>query len=125
MNKVKYHPNGQIASIANESLARYFDINGAVVEQMRFAQGVLHHPTEPAHIRWHDKKIVFYRYCKEGQIHRDGDAPAEFIDIGNKIYRWYTNGRLHRDNGPAVIEKDGRDVVGLQWYFHGKLLERW
>jgi hypothetical protein len=31
--------------------------------------------------------------------------------------RWYSDGRLHRENGPAVMYIDGTNV----WYYHGEI----
>lgn len=41
-------------------------------------------------------------FNQHNQLHRDGDLPARIV--GGVIEYWQ-NGALHRDNGPAVIEK--------------------
>lgn len=39
-----------------------------------------------------------------------------YIDsTGNR--RWFKNGKLHREDGPAYISRDGRQC----WYHHGVL----
>ena len=53
------------------------------------------------------------RWYKNGELHRDG-GPA--VVRGN-IEEWYQNGLLHRDGGPAVEIKNGTKY----WYQHGKL----
>jgi len=35
---------------------------------------------------------------------------------------WYQNGKLHYDDGPAIIDSDGNK----EWYFEGeKVTEKW
>lgn len=53
------------------------------------------------------------RWYKNGILHRD-DGPA-FTFAG--VQAWCQHGKLHRDNGPAKIFFNG----SYQWYQHGKL----
>lgn len=39
------------------------------------------------------------------------------IRFNHHFYAWYFNGRLHREDGPAIICKDG----SRSWYFNGRL----
>lgn len=59
-------------------------------------------------------------YNAEGKIHRDDDKPAMIKkDASGKIIDayWYKDGKLHRDNGPAVDRGDnGTEKI---WYRHG------
>lgn len=53
-------------------------------------------------------------YHKNGKIHRD-DGPAMISPNGDKY--WYKDGVVHRDDGPAIIYSN-RDIY---WYRNGKL----
>ena len=53
------------------------------------------------------------RYFKEGMLHRE-DGPAVIFKDGTQ--HWYKHGMLHRDGGPAVEYKNGRRT----WYTEGK-----
>jgi hypothetical protein len=44
------------------------------------------------------------KYYKNGKVHRD-DGPALISSDGNVVY--CKNGNFHRDNGPAIIGKNG------------------
>ena len=49
-----------------------------------------------------------------GKLHRE-DAPAVEYTYGTK--KWYLNGKLHREDGPAIEYADGTTC----WYLNGKL----
>jgi|TARA_R110000772_G_scaffold64176_5_gene143503 hypothetical protein len=50
--------------------------------------------------------------------HRE-DGPASVYSDGDKY--WYINGKLHREDGPAVlIDTDGVGEVDKYWYINGK-----
>lgn len=49
-----------------------------------------------------------------GELHRDGE-PALIKSNGTK--QWYQYGKLHRNDGPAVITEDIE-----RWYQHGKVV---
>ncbi len=53
------------------------------------------------------------RWHQHGRLHRD-DGPA-VIWFGG-FQEWYQHGKLHRDGEPAVIWPDGT----LRWYQHGE-----
>ena len=44
------------------------------------------------------------RWFKEGKLHREGGPAIEFVD-GEK--RWFKEGKLHREDGPAIEWADG------------------
>ena len=44
-------------------------------------------------------------YVRAGRLHRE-DGPAIVWVDGTQL--WYFDGRLHREGGPAVIHPDGR-----------------
>lgn len=54
-------------------------------------------------------------WAKNGRLHRD-DGPAVIYTDGSE--EWWSNGRLHRDNGPAIIHKNGYKA----WWQNNKLL---
>lgn len=54
------------------------------------------------------------KWNKNGRLHRE-DGPALIEADGGQS--WFKNGKLHRDNGPAEIEADGRHA----WFKNGVL----
>lgn len=56
-----------------------------------------------------------FHYNKEHQLHSENDVPTVRYGIGS--LRWYKNGLLHRDNGPATIDYDG----SCCWFQNGLL----
>jgi hypothetical protein len=81
--------------------------------------------------------IVFYRVVKDEQLmyvyrerveHRTNDdlellhrtdGPAVWYK-NNGIKKWYLNGKLHREDGPAWIYNNGRE----DYYLNGKYLPK-
>jgi hypothetical protein len=64
-------------------------------------------------------RLIAYRggtrewYGPEGKLHRD-DGPA--IERANGTKEWYCGGKLHRESGPAIERADGSRL----WYCEGK-----
>lgn len=54
------------------------------------------------------------RFYREGRLHRD-DGPA-FICANGAEY-WYQYGRKHREDGPAVVYPSGQK----EWWRHGQM----
>ena len=54
------------------------------------------------------------KWYKDGKLHRE-DGPA--VIIGSIRQEWYRNGELHREDGPAVIDGNNYQV----WYRNGEL----
>lgn len=53
----------------------------------------------------------------KGKLHReDGPAVIAPIDIGSYKHEWYKHGQLHRVDGSAVIYPDGRE----EYWFDNK-----
>lgn len=52
-------------------------------------------------------------YYQDGRLHRE-DGPAIEWETGR--YEWYHHGKRHRDDGPAV---DGHHGY-VEWYHYGK-----
>ncbi len=50
---------------------------------------------------------------KDGALHRD-DGPAQIEANGRQ--RWCQHGKYHRDDGPAIMHPDG----SLSWWQHDK-----
>ena len=50
-----------------------------------------------------------------GKLHRE-DGPA--VELANGTKSWYLNGKYHREDGPAVERADGTK----EWYLNGKLI---
>lgn len=46
--------------------------------------------------------------------HRGNDFPAYIQNDGTQL--WYLNGKLHRENNPAVIRSNGI----VEWFQHGR-----
>lgn len=55
------------------------------------------------------------RYFVDGLLHRE-DGPAVVTKIGGKS--WYKNGKLHREDGPAIEEPDGT----CHWNLDGRAI---
>lgn len=90
----------------------------------------LHDPKKgfPAYRRWDIEtgKIIQECYCKNGELHRDGDKPAKIsIDPRTNMLiseEYYDEGVEHRSNGPSQIIRDaatGKTVVE-EWKQKGK-----
>jgi hypothetical protein len=57
------------------------------------------------------------RWFIDGMLHRE-DGPAVEWANGDKF--WYFNGRLHREDGPAVEYSN----LAIQWWLNGKILTK-
>lgn len=55
-----------------------------------------------------------YVWCRDGVLHRDGNAPAVVWGNG-EMQAWFVDGALHRADGPALITKKKQ-----VWYERGK-----
>src|ERR1017187_7779284 len=54
------------------------------------------------------------KYYKDGKLHKE-DGPA--VEFSNGSKKWYRDGLLHNDHGPAV-EWVG---IGKEWWINGEL----
>ena len=54
-------------------------------------------------------------YDEQGRLHRE-DGPA--VEYPNGQRNWYINGKRHRDDGPAIITPSGREY----WFHEGKYI---
>ena len=83
------------------------------VIEYRNAQGELHNSTQPA---YYNSKTGLTKWYLNGQLHRE-DGPAIIDKDGNQY--WYLNGKKHRINGPAVILANG-----TRYWFQDDRLQR-
>jgi hypothetical protein len=60
-------------------------------------------------------KIGTEKWYKNGFKHRGNNLPA--VETFGGKNEWWVNGRLHRDDGPAVIGTDA-----IQWWTNGKFI---
>jgi hypothetical protein len=56
------------------------------------------------------------KWSLNGKLHRE-DGPAVECSNGNKL--WYINGKLHREDGSAVEYADGYK----EWHYQGKHID--
>ena len=62
------------------------------------------------------------KYYKNGKLHRE-DGPARVWDHG--LYEWWLNGELHCETGPCVyFSNDNRVRVADAYYVHGANLSK-
>ena len=71
-------------------------------------------------------------YMKDGELHRDGDKPADINcnKAGQVISRtWSQNGKIHRETGPAYIHYTPERAVKEEhtYYLHNESMtkEEW
>ena len=55
-------------------------------------------------------------YNNEGLLHRE-DGPAVIYKNGPKC--WYLNGKRHRIDGPAIERPNS---INNNWFYHGKFI---
>lgn len=59
-------------------------------------------------------------FMRNGKVHRDLDKPA--VVHMNGHMEWLNDGKLHRENGPAVIFANGKQLYftnGKEWHAEG------
>ena len=82
-------------------------------EEKWYRHGVLHRMGAPARIKTCRGEIYAASWWTDGRLHRE-DGPAKTGEFGNC---WFRHGKLHRDEGPA---KQFGDIY-YAWYKDGKL----
>jgi hypothetical protein len=62
------------------------------------------------------------RWFRRGRLHRE-DGPAIICYNNGRITSeyWYRNGKRHRDDGPASICYENGKIISEYWYHDGKL----
>ena len=83
--------------------------------------GIKYNP--PSEINNYEYAIVLQWKNENGKLHNEnGPAVIGYNENGNISYKlWYINGKLHNDNGPARIAyyKNG-NVKYKEWYVNDK-----
>jgi len=80
----------------------------------------------PEHASKHKQTVlsngtVVEAWRKDGKLHReDGPALVERYPDGTVIEQWYRNGKLHREDGPAWVRRYPDGTVVERWYRNGK-----
>jgi len=85
-------------------------------------EGELHSTEEPAYYSLEGNKEIEHWYFK-GKSHRDKNRPAFIERINGDISRvmFYKNGKLHRTDGPALLNVKENSI----WYrINGKVKKR-
>lgn len=82
-------------------------------EEKWYRHGVLHRMGAPARIKTCRGEICAASWWTDGRLHRE-DGPAKTGEYGDY---WFRHGKLHRDEGPA---KQFGDIY-YAWYKDGKL----
>jgi len=68
-----------------------------------------------------DGTTVVEAWRKDGKLHRvDGPALVERYPDGTVIEQWYRNGKLHHEDGPAWVRRYPDGTVVERWYRNGK-----
>ena len=92
--------------------------NGIIIKDMRngdtYKNGVLHSfDGEPARIRG-----TYKEWYKDGKLqNEDSPAKIEINEEGRLVEYYYTNGILHRDDGPACIQYRIKEEYYNEYYY--------
>ena len=84
-----------------------------------FQHDQLHREGGPADVEVLPRGAVLTTWAVEGRLIKveksspDGDLQVTFYD---------SEKRLHRDDGPALIEREGGELIE-EWYEHGELMK--
>ncbi len=69
--------------------------------------------------RIRNEKDKCYEWYKNGKLHREDSPAIEYDDLSET---WYYEGKKHRSDGPADISYfPNGDVEYWEWWIHGKL----
>lgn len=68
----------------------------------------------PAYIRPNGQQVWY----QHGEMHRDHNKPA-MVGHDGMALRYFKHGKLHRTDGPALIDRDGTTA----WYIDGRELD--
>ena len=103
--------NGKIHRDKNPAIIvpKYHDRNGKVETSVWFENGNPHRDDDEPTV---DSDLCGMWY-KNGKLHREGDFAV--IGAESSFQKYYYNGLLHRNDGPAFIDND------IKWYQHGVL----
>lgn len=115
-NKIIWYKWGVIDSI-DDSPAEIIH-NPDHIDYWWRTDGVVNRINEPAFIRVSNGRITIVAYYRNGKLHND-DGPA-LVHKEDSILCWYRSGKLHREDGPAAISgKDDEFGRYIEYYRHG------
>jgi hypothetical protein len=86
------------------------------VTELRNEKGDLHCDDGPAVF---DEKKEYVKYYKNGKLHRlDGPAVIQpiYVDGKNTVEEWYLNGLLHRDGDEPAVNNTSITKAGFEGY---------
>lgn len=97
-----------------------FDRHGKITEELWYQHGILSSTVRPSHIICRPDRIE--KWYLNGKIHRD-NGPAVIIGNGDFIKKlWYTNGINYRKDGPSLTEHKNDNIVTERYHDeNGKL----
>lgn len=131
-NKTCFYENGMLVYEIYEKSSQNFYKYGvkhsvktpAVIDNVNLQEiwyyyGMLHNDKDPAYIHV-TPKYTYYMWYQFGRLQSIDDDPA-YIKVENKTKNitelsHYNKGKLHRENGPAVIMENFKG-----YYYNGKL----
>lgn len=101
--------------------------NGKIKYERWYKNGKFHRDTDlPSKITYFENGQKNYEYYyKDGILSRDKDLPAvirynRLNNISAKYQEtWYSNGKIHRDNKPAVLTYSSNRIIEEIWYQNG------
>lgn len=79
--------------------------------------------TGPAGLIFQDNRLICRIFCNDKYSYRlnflkNSDTPEEYV----YVEYWYTNGKLHRENGPAYTFYSAKDKPLIQnWFTDGNI----
>lgn len=104
-----------------------YNEDGIIIEKKWYIHGELRRILEHSFDENCDSRCDSWydTWYKNGEIHRD-DGPAliekvEILSYKTNLEAWYQNGKLHREDGPAQISSDEDDELLQKWYADGEL----
>lgn len=123
-----------ISSIVSVSISYFELINKCTSTYVKYSQtngnlvnNILHNISCPSDIIV-VKDTVIKKWYYNGKIHRDGGPAVIHFSNGNKFKElWYHYGNVHRDDGPAEIfyrNYKGTDYMTELFWFHENILHR-
>lgn len=125
--KVAYYHQGTLHRTGDLPAIMNFHSNGICSMKSWYLNGVLHRENGPAVEQYNiHGGVSLQEYYKHGRLHSyNGNAAVVCINNDTRIctFKWYSNGVIHRENGPSVIQYMNGIVSSIQ-YHHDGLLHR-
>lgn len=120
-------PNGDLHRPDGPAIEEWNSF-GELTKQEFFQHGQRHRDDGPALIEWEPQTQtkILEIWAVGGSIHRDGDLPA-YVErersSGMTItVKYYQNGEIHRDQGPASIYRNAESGIAVRqvWMLHAQ-----